>query len=154
MVILDEPTNGLDPAGIRDFRALIRDLAAHGTSVFVSSHILSEVEQMCDDVAILKSGRVVAEGSVASLLRQQTSSSITVRTTDDAKAAALLRALPWVTSVTPRDGRLIVETPQEQAAAVSRALAEQQIWLSELQPQENNLEDFFMEITGEEAASA
>ena len=67
---------------------------------------------------------------------------------------ATLRALPWVASVTQQDGRLIVETPREQATTVSRVLAEQQIWLSELRPQENNLEDFFMEITGEDAASA
>lgn len=153
MVILDEPTNGLDPAGIREFRALIRELAAGGVTVFVSSHILSEVEQMCDDVAILKAGRVVAQGSVASLLRQ-TSSSIAIRTTDDAKAIAVLRALPWVTSAAQVDGRLLIETPPEQATAISRALAEQQIWLSEMRPQENNLEDFFMEITGEGASHA
>jgi len=153
MVILDEPTNGLDPAGIRDFRALIRELAAGGVTVFVSSHILSEVQQMCDDVAILKAGRVVAEGSVESLLRQ-TSSSIALRTTDDERAMAVLRALPWVASATARDGHVIVETAQEQAPAISRALAEQQVWLAELRPQENNLEDFFMEITGEEPAIA
>ena len=108
---------------------------------------------MCDDVAILKAGRVVAEGSVESLLRQ-TSSSIALRTTDDERATAVLRALPWVASATARDGHVIVETAREQAPAISRALAEQQIWLSELRPQENNLEDFFMEITGEEPAIA
>jgi ABC-2 type transport system ATP-binding protein len=154
MVILDEPTNGLDPAGIREFRALIRDLAAQGTSVFVSSHILSEVEQMCDDVAILKSGRVVAEGSVAALLRRQIATTIALRTSDDARAMTLLQALPAVMSVTQQDGRLIVETPPEQAIAVSRALAEQQIWLAEMRPQESNLEDFFIEITGEEPTGA
>jgi ABC-2 type transport system ATP-binding protein len=154
MVILDEPTNGLDPAGIREFRELIRTLAADGVTVFVSSHILAEVEQMCDDVGILKSGRLVAEGPVASLLLHNATSSITLRTTDDPRALDVLRAMPSVSSATVQDGRIVVETEQAQAAPISRALAGHQIWLSELRPQENSLEDFFMEITGEGAASA
>ena len=148
MVILDEPTNGLDPAGIREFRALVRELASDGTTVFVSSHILSEVEQMCDDVAILKFGKLLAQGTVASLLHQA-ATSLTLRTTDDDRAATLLGALPWVTSVARRDGNVIVETAPEQAAAVSRALAEQQFWLTELRAQRDSLEDVFMEITGD-----
>ncbi|MBX5436110.1 MAG: ABC transporter ATP-binding protein [Alicyclobacillaceae bacterium] len=68
LLVLDEPTNGLDPAGMREFRELIRRLAAEGMAVFVSSHLLSEIEQMCDRVAILKSGRVIAEAKVADML--------------------------------------------------------------------------------------
>jgi ABC-2 type transport system ATP-binding protein len=154
MVILDEPTNGLDPAGIREFRELIRSLAAEGVTVFVSSHILAEVEQMCDDVAILKSGRLVAEGSVANLLLRHTTSTITLRTSDDALALEILRALPNVTAATMRDGRIVVETDHQQAMPISRALAERQIWLAELHPQESSLEDVFMEITGEGDAGA
>lgn len=155
MVILDEPTNGLDPAGIREFRELIRELAAAGTTVFVSSHILSEVEQMCDDVAILKSGRLITQGPVGALVGATArASAVLLRTTDDEAALSALQALPWVASVRREDGRIVVEAPLEQAAAISRALAERQIWLSELRPQENNLEDFFMEITGEGPASA
>jgi ABC-2 type transport system ATP-binding protein len=67
LVILDEPTNGLDPAGIREFRGLVRDLAAQGKTIFVSSHILSEVEQMCDDVGIVKAGKLIIEQPVSSL---------------------------------------------------------------------------------------
>jgi ABC-2 type transport system ATP-binding protein len=154
MIILDEPTNGLDPAGIREFRELIRSLAAEGTTVFVSSHILAEVEQMCDDVAILKSGKLVAEGSVETLLLRHTTSSIALRTTDDARALELLRAMPSIAAARIEDGRIIVETEQIEAAAISRALAEQQIWLAELRPQESSLEDVFMEITGEGDAGA
>ena len=154
LVILDEPTNGLDPAGIREFRELIRELAAGGTTVFVSSHILAEVEQMCDDVAILKLGRLVAQGPVATLLVDHGTSSISLRTTDDAAALEVLRALPWVTSARAEDGRVEVETAPEHSAAISRALAEQQIWLVELRQQESSLEDIFMEITGEETADA
>jgi ABC-2 type transport system ATP-binding protein len=148
MIILDEPTNGLDPAGIREFRALVRELAAGGTTVFVSSHILSEVEQMCDDVAILKTGRLITQGPVATLLKTGVTSSLLVRTTDDTRAAQLLSAAPWVTNVVRQDGRLVVETAAEQAAAVSRMLAEQQIWIEEMRPQEGSLEDFFLDVTG------
>lgn len=153
MVILDEPTNGLDPAGIREFRALVRELATGGTTVFVSSHILSEVEQMCDDVAILKTGRLITQGPVTSLLRAAMASSLLLRTTDDARAAEALAAAPWVTSVARQDGRLIVETAAEQAAAVSRMLAERQIWIEEMRPQEGTLEDFFLDVTGTRPAS-
>jgi ABC-2 type transport system ATP-binding protein len=148
MIILDEPTNGLDPAGIREFRALVRELATGGTTVFVSSHILSEVEQMCDDVAILKTGRLITQGPVATLLKTGVTSSLLVRTTDDTRAAQLLSAAPWVTNVVRQDGRLVVETAAEQAAAVSRMLAEQQIWIEEMRPQEGSLEDFFLDVTG------
>ena len=154
MVILDEPTNGLDPAGIREFRALIRSLAAEGVTVFVSSHILAEVEQMCDDVGILKAGRLVAEGPVATLMLHNAKSSIALRTTDDVRASEILRALPWIASAAIEDGRIVVETDQQQATAISRALAEQQIWLAEMRPQESTLEDVFMEITGDGAAGA
>ena len=67
LVIIDEPTNGLDPAGIRDIRGLLRDLAADGTTVFMSSHLLAEVEQVCDRVAVIVRGRVVEEGPPACL---------------------------------------------------------------------------------------
>ncbi len=155
MVILDEPTNGLDPAGIREFRDLIRSLAAEGTTVFVSSHILAEVEQMCDDLAILKLGKLVAQGSAAALVGASARiPTVILRTTNDDGAVAALKTIPAVVSVRREDGRIVVEAPPEQAAAISRALAEKQIWLTELRPQENNLEDFFMEITGEEPADA
>jgi ABC-2 type transport system ATP-binding protein len=154
MVILDEPTNGLDPAGIREFRALVRELAAGGTTVFVSSHILSEVEQMCDDVAILKTGRLITQGPVSTLLKAGATSSLLLRTTDDARAAQVLGAVPWVSAVAVADGRLVVDTALEQAAAVSRMLAEQQIWIEEMRPQEGSLEDFFLEVTGTPARGA
>src|SRR5206468_1548643 len=70
LIILDEPTNGLDPAGQLEIRELIRTLARSGRTIFVSSHLLHEAEQMCDEVAILKQGRVVTSGTVAELLRR------------------------------------------------------------------------------------
>jgi ABC-2 type transport system ATP-binding protein len=71
LLILDEPTNGLDPAGIREFRSLMRELVSTGMSVFVSSHLLSEVEQLCDRIGIIKEGRMVTEQSISDLLEKQ-----------------------------------------------------------------------------------
>jgi ABC-2 type transport system ATP-binding protein len=153
LVILDEPTNGLDPAGIREFRSLVRQLAAEGKTVFVSSHILSEVEQMCDEVAILKSGRLLTQGPVASLV--SASGVLELRATDPAGAEAAIRALGWPGAITREaDGRIAVEAPADRAAEISRALAEQQIWLTELRTRDNSLEDFFLEVTGEGDAGA
>ncbi|MHB8378025.1 MAG: ABC transporter ATP-binding protein [Dehalococcoidia bacterium] len=150
MVILDEPTNGLDPAGMREFREMIRDLARAGRTVFVSSHLLGEVEQMCDDVGILKAGRLLTQGAVTQLLAQ--SDALELRVTDIDTAVRTLRGLPWVGAVTRDGDTLTVEAPTERAADVSRALADQGVYLRELRPRESSLEDFFLEVTREGAA--
>ena len=147
LLVMDEPTNGLDPAGIREFRDLIRQLAAAGKTVFVSSHLLGEVELMCDDVGIVKNGRLITQGPVAELLRQ--GEALELQVTDPVRAVEVLQAIDWVRGVTSGDGRLVVEAPRERAAELSKALAEQQIYLSELRPRDNSLEDFFLEVTGE-----
>jgi len=152
LLVLDEPTNGLDPAGMREFRELIRDLCQSGKTVFVSSHLLNEVQQMCDDVAIVKEGRLLMQGQVTDLLRR--GEALEMQVTDTSGAARVLKAIDWVRGVTQQDGRLTVEAPRERAAELSRALAEQQIYLSELRPREGNLEDFFLEVTGESDADA
>jgi len=147
LLILDEPTNGLDPAGMREFRGLIRELGGAGTTVFVSSHLLNEVEQMCDDVAIIKEGRLITQGPVASLVRR--GEALEVTTTDNERAQRIVRGLEGVGAVT-RDGDcLVVEASRERAAEISRALAEQQIYLWELKPREGTLEEFFLEVTSE-----
>ena len=144
--MLDEPTNGLDPAGMREFRDMVRTLPDAGKTVFISSHLLGEVQQMCDDVGILKDGRLLTQASVADLLAS--ASGIELRTTDDAGAIAIIEALPWAGAVT-RDGeRLTVEAPADRAAEISRALAERGIYLRELRPREHSLEQSFLEITG------
>jgi len=151
LLLLDEPTNGLDPAGMREFRRLIRDLGQRGKTVFVSSHLLNEVELMCDDVAIIKEGRLVTQGSVAQLVRR--GDVMELRVTDLPRATEVLRALDWVGAVKNEDSRLLVEAPHERAADLSRALAEQKIYLSELRPRESSLEDFFLEVTSQEGTS-
>ena len=104
LLVLDEPTNGLDPAGIREFRELIRALAAEGLAVFVSSHLLSEVEQMCDRVAVLQQGSVIAEASVAEL--RAGAGSLLLRVSRWDEATAWLRARGF--EVEGKDGRLVV----------------------------------------------
>ena len=150
LLVLDEPTNGLDPAGMREFRDLIRELGRRGKTVFVSSHLLGEVEQVCDDVAIVKSGRLLTQGPVVDLLRH--GEALEMQVTDTEAAVGVLNGIEWVRGVTRQDGRLVVEAPRERAAELSRALAEQQIYLSELRPREGSLEDFFLEVTGEDNA--
>ena len=150
LLILDEPTNGLDPAGMREFRGLIRELGASGKTVFVSSHLLNEVEQMCDHVSIIKEGRLITQGPVQTLVRR--GDALEVTTTDNDRAQSLLKELPGIASVVREGDRLVVEAPREQAAEISRALAEEQIYLWELKPREGSLEDFFLEVTAEGSA--
>jgi len=147
LIVMDEPTNGLDPAGMREIRKLIRQLGETGKTVFVSSHLLGEVEQMCDYVAILKDGRLLTQGDVSDLVRKGTS--LELRVTDADRALEVLQGLEFVTKVS-RDGeRIIAETADDHAADVSRALANAGVYLSELRPRQSSLEDVFLEITGE-----
>ena len=148
LLVLDEPTNGLDPAGMREFRQLIKGLGQMGKTVFVSSHLLNEVELMCDHVGIVKGGRLLTQGSVATLLGR--GRALEMQVTDPEKAVQVLESLDWVEGVKRQDDRLVVDAPSQRAAELSRALAEHQIYLSELRPRDSSLEEFFLEVTGEE----
>jgi ABC-2 type transport system ATP-binding protein len=146
LIILDEPTNGLDPAGQHEIRDLIQTLAQSGRTIFLSSHMLHEVEQVCGRVAILKSGRVVAEGAVADLLRR--GQGLLVRVAGDPAAAlALLRSLPWVGAAEQRGDTLLVSAPVERAADLTMLLSAQAIPVAEIRAYEQQLEDFFLEVT-------
>jgi ABC-2 type transport system ATP-binding protein len=146
LVILDEPTNGLDPAGQRDIRALIQSLASAGRTIFISSHQLHDIEQICRRVAILRAGRVVAEGAVADLLRR--GAGVFVRPTGDAaQAAALLGALAAPGAVTPLDGGLLVEIDAGRAAEITAMLADHGIGVAEVREHKRHLEDLFLELT-------
>jgi ABC-2 type transport system ATP-binding protein len=151
LVFLDEPTNGLDPAGVVEVRELIRDLGKGGRTVVLSSHLLAETELVCDNVAVLSRGKLIAQGSIEELLRRH--DELRVRTTDDVKARALLAGMRWVESVEPREGGLVVAAPQARAWEISRDLAAHQIYINELIPVHRSLEEFFMEITGTDPAT-
>ena len=146
LVFLDEPTNGLDPAGVVEVRELIRDLGKGGRTVVLSSHLLAETELVCDNVAVLSRGKLIAQGSIQELLRQH--DGFRLRTTDDAKARAALADMGWVQHVEHQDGGLMVTAPPARAWEISRTLTQREVYINELMPVHRSLEEFFMEITG------
>src|SRR5438067_3908078 len=159
LLILDEPTNGLDPAGIHEFRAMIRALVAEGRTVLLSSHLLDEVEKICDAVAIVDRGRVVMQGSLAELtVSRQT---IVIGASDGVRAQALLAAHPAVRSAAPTPEGIRVTlrpgfpmTAADAAADINRFLVEQGLAVHRLEPTRASLEERFLEITSRLGLSA
>ena len=148
LIILDEPTNGLDPAGTREIRELIPNLARQGRTVFLCSHLLHEVQAVSDRVAIVKKGRMVAQGTVGELLGA--GQFLRLKSADN---DALLRALGTVAFVSAAervDGYVRATTPVDRAADLNIALAAKDVYLSELSPWETDLESVFLDLTGEE----
>jgi len=145
LLILDEPANGLDPAGIREVRELVRRLGAQGRTVFVSSHLLSEVEQICDEVAIVAHGRTVVQGSVAEVLASTRPAAMWVKVADLAGAAQTLRRAGFPAQA---DGdRIRVEVAASDAECVTRTLVAADHYPTELRPVETSLEDAFFALT-------
>ena len=152
LLILDEPANGLDPAGIREVRELIRRLGAEGRTVFLSSHLLSEVEQVCDEVAIVAHGRTVAQGSVADVLASTRPSAMWVKVADLVAGATTLEQAGLVAVL---DGdRIRVDVDAEEAERVTRALVAGGQYPTELRPVETSLEDAFFALTDQLAESS
>jgi len=119
LLLLDEPTTGLDPGGMRDMRVLVRRLADQGITVLLSSHVMGEVEELCDRVAIVRTGRVVYEGSLPELLAS-TAGRYTLRTTDDVRAAAIAAERPGITGVRFSEAAgLTLQAGEEAATALS-----------------------------------
>ncbi len=145
LLILDEPANGLDPAGIVEVRELVRRLGDEGRTVFVSSHILSEIQLTADRVAILAHGRLVATGPVQEVLASRSSEGLIVRVRDlDAGRAALAAS---GIEATIADDALRVSVPAAEAERVSRTLAERGLYVTELRRDEVDLETVFLELT-------
>jgi ABC-2 type transport system ATP-binding protein len=148
LLILDEPANGLDPAGIVEVRDLLRTLGAEGRTVFVSSHILSEIQQMADRVAIVARGRLVATGSVNEVLASGRTAGVVVRVADLEAGRRLLEEAGIVARI---DGDVLrVAVPPAEGDRVARALAARDLYPSLLQPDEGNLEQAFLELTGDD----
>jgi ABC-2 type transport system ATP-binding protein len=148
LLVLDEPTNGLDPQGMREIRNLLRRMADEGATVFVSSHLLAEVEAMCDRVGVLAGGRLVAEGPPSQL--RATADRIRIEVDDPARARAILGSVAGTTldGSEGAAGRvLIVElAPPATAAAVNSALVSGGVEVSELAPDRESLEDVFVSL--------
>ncbi len=152
LLILDEPTNGMDPVGMAEVRELVRKLGTDGYTVLLSSHLLHEVEEVCDSVAILTRGRLIAQGRVKELLARR-GTAMRIRTTDDAKAAEIISSLTWVSGVSPERKGLTVNAPAERSAEITAALSEQGVHVSELSQLQGSLEDYFLEVTREDTTS-
>ena len=145
LLIFDEPTNGLDPAGIREIRETMRNLGSQGRTVLVSSHILSEIEHIADTVSIIGQGRVVAQGRVKDLINQQTGASVVDVGIDSPEAAvAVLRRVGMTAELTAEGLRV---TGVDHPAEVTRALAAQGLYVSRLLPVRRDLESVFLELT-------
>jgi len=144
LIVLDEPTNGLDPAGMRDMRRLIRELGTEGRTVLLSSHLLGEVQQICDRVAVINHGQIVTEGTVDEL---RGDAELVVVATPSDVARDRLEAMPEVENVHPTEGRLHVRVDALHTALVNRTLVEAGIAVTELRRAERELEDVFFEIT-------
>lgn len=145
LLILDEPANGLDPAGIVEVRELIRRLGREGRTVFVSSHILSEVRHTADRVAILARGRNVAAGPVAEVLSAGRTAGLIVGMENLDAGLGVLRDAGIAAETA--DGRLRVDAPPSDAATITRILAQSGVYLTELRPDEADLETVFLELT-------
>jgi ABC-type multidrug transport system ATPase subunit len=145
LLVLDEPTNGLDPQGMREIRTLLRRLADGGTTVFVSSHLLSEVEAMCDRVGVLSHGRLVAEGPPSKL--RGAADRLRVEVDDAARATAVAEDIPGVRVVDRAGGvlRLRLDAPAT-PAAVNSALVGAGVEVSALAPERDTLEDVFLSL--------
>jgi ABC-2 type transport system ATP-binding protein len=152
LVFLDEPTNGLDPSGMAEVRDLIASLGNAGHTVVLSSHLLNEVEQVCDNVAILSRGKLLAQGKVGELLNR--SGAVRLRTTADPQAEQILGALEWIASVRSEGGYLVANVAPERSGDITQALAQQAVYVTEMVPVRVTLERFFLEVTGQEATPA
>ena len=146
LLILDEPTNGLDPEGMASMRDLITGLRRDNRTVLLSSHLLAEVEHVCDRVGVIRRGRLIADGTVAELRRGAGEGGLSMSVDAPERAAELVRELPAVRSATVIDGELRVTVDPGEAAAVNRLLVVNGLEVSELRKRVLSLEDVFFDL--------
>lgn len=149
LVVLDEPTNGLDPAGMRDMRALIRRLGDSGRTVILSSHMLGEVQQICDRVGVINAGRMVVESTVEEL---RGDSELVIRATPADVVRATLDQLAYVQTIRTLDSELRLRVDERHTGEVTRALVLAGTDVHEVRRVDRQLEDVFFEITAKESS--
>ncbi len=158
LVLLDEPTNGLDPAGMFEIRQLIHRLSALGKTIFLSSHLLNEVQQVCNRVAILQKGNLIKQGNVGELLRGSEQILVRLNEPEETQLAkailleALERGAKWISGVDvqlDRQGQptLHVNAPKSHSAEINALLARNNLYAAELHPYEGSLEEVFLQLT-------
>jgi ABC-2 type transport system ATP-binding protein len=153
LLLLDEPATGLDPAGMRDMRLLIRRLADDGITVLLSSHQLPEVQELCDRVAIVDRGRVVYEGALGDL-RRQGGAGYRLRTTDDTRALPVVGSQPGVQHAALGEHGISFQAQESDVGALSLALAHARVGILALTPELATLEDLFFRLTESDGESA
>jgi ABC-2 type transport system ATP-binding protein len=153
LLLLDEPATGLDPGGMRDMRLLIQRLAGEGITIVLSSHLLAEVEDVCNRVAIVQRGRIVYEGEIADLKRAA-GMTYRLKTTDNVRALEVCRAQPGVSDVADRTGQISFMADERVVAELSQALVEAGALITGLAPQGATLEELFFSLTEESDGSA
>ncbi len=147
LLVLDEPTNGLDPQGTREVRTLVRELAAEGATVFLSSHLLSEIEQVCTHVGVMSRGRLVAQGTLREL-RDVAAPRVRVVTGQPAEAVSVLTGL-GLGAPEARDGQVVATLDGVPSERVTDALVRAGVGVRELVVERPDLEDVFVSLTGE-----
>ncbi|HEY1419638.1 MAG TPA: ABC transporter ATP-binding protein [Candidatus Dormibacteraeota bacterium] len=146
LLILDEPANGLDPAGIVEMRDLLRDLSAQGKTVFISSHVLTEVQQICTRVAIINHGKLIKVAPVHELL--QSSGEFAVKVDSPADLVAVLRRQPWGAEARVEDGVVVTKAPEGKGRNLIRFLVENGQMPDSVSERQQDLEDIFLSLTG------
>ena len=153
LLLLDEPATGLDPAGMRDMRALIRNLADSGITVLLSSHLMNEVEELCNRVAIIRAGSIVYEGRLDEL-RASAAGSYTLRTSDDVIAAQICAIHPGISDLVVAPDGIRVRADEATIEALSIELARSEVALRALIPDHASLEERFFALTEDPVAVA
>src|SRR6266567_5178288 len=150
LLILDEPTNGLDPQGMAEMRKLIKDIGQGDRTVLLSSHLLGEVEQICDRVGVISNGHLVKQSTVQDLLGEE---GVLVRAQPLDRAEQMLTTMFGNDAVARQDGALHLKVKPEQSIEINRQLVSAGIGVSELRPFERSLEEVFFQLTGEKQGS-
>lgn len=147
LLILDEPTNGLDPSGILDFRAIVKKAAKErGMSVFVSSHILSEVQQLCDSVAFINHGIIQSVESITDNNMATEKETVALITTNDGKAEEIIKSLDFITNISKEDGILSIAMINASTPKLVKALVKDEIGIIEVYKKHKGLEQRYMEL--------
>ncbi len=148
ILILDEPTNGLDPQGTREVRNLIRSLAAEGITIFVSSHLLSEIEQLCSHLAVMTAGKIVAQGTLAEL-RNESQTRLVLKADRIDELVDLLKT-QGLTTLSLKPDRVVVPVPSDfDVASLNQLLVKKKFMVSEIRLEQPSLEEYFVNLTGE-----
>ena len=147
LLVLDEPTNGLDPGGMKEVRDLIRRFSDDGITVFLSSHLLQEVEKICTSMAIINQGYLIREGKVSDLLTESSEQTVRINAEPIESALALISQIPSVTQVKQEEGSIILIASKEKIPSIIAHLTNHGIQIQSVIPQ-TTLEDYFLSLTG------